>query len=94
MAKFTRSNISKLNERHFRLHDKEYTVYVEGDIDKSFWEKVFPVVEEWKPRIEVLKTADGEILGGWKNLVNYLFINNICIHINLFSFTMLTINFI
>lgn len=72
MAKFTRSNISKLNERHFRLHDKEYTVYVEGDIDKSFWEKVFPVVEEWKPRIEVLKTADGEILGGWKNLVNYL----------------------
>lgn len=72
MAKFIRSNISKLNERHFRLHDKEYTVYVEGDIDKAFWEKVFPIVEEWKPRIEVLKMADGKILGGWRNLVNYL----------------------
>lgn len=72
MTKLERKGIAKLNERYFRLDSHEYTVYVEGDIDKLFWEQVFPQDDTWKPNIVVLKEEDGKVISGWKNLIDYL----------------------
>lgn len=72
MTKLQRNDISKFNERYFRLSSNEYTVYVEGDIDKTFWKNIFPKYNGWKPRIEILKKEDGTILCGYKNLTDYL----------------------
>ena len=72
MAKFVRPVNTKLNERYFNLQYREYTVYVEGEIDRFFWEKIFPEKDGWKPHVDVLYLEDGTVVGGWKNLVNYL----------------------
>lgn len=72
MTTFLRNGCSKLNERFFRISGKQYTVYVEGDIDKLFWKSIFPVVGDWAPKIEVFKDEDGKLHTGWKPLIKYL----------------------
>ena len=72
MTEFLRKGCSKLNERFFRISGKQYTVYVEGDIDKLFWQDIFPTTEGWTPKMEILKNSDGTVLCGWANMLNYL----------------------
>lgn len=72
MNKLERLGQTKLNERYFKMSAHEYTVYVEGDIDILFWEKIFPKRVGWKPNVSVLKNEEGKVLGGWQNLLSYL----------------------
>lgn len=72
MSRIYRKGITKLNERYFRLSAREYTIYVEGDKDILFWNEIFPKNKEWTPRVEILQDGEGNVIGGWLNLINYL----------------------